>query len=201
MPSSSSRQKSKHFRDDHFTVMVVDNTDRRFCNHCQSSFSLSTSSSILSKHLANIHNIYVGDRIPPSLETQSILPFASPHSPIQQKLTKAQQSFLRVLINEYIIDGCHPFSEVERPSFRKIINWLCPNYEEIGRNTVQRDIVLLYKEKQESIGNELEVMIDNSLLNFTLDIWTSKGGTPFLGVTVHYIDKNFGLKTKTLDCG
>ena len=37
------------------------------------------------------------------------------------------------------------------------------------------------------------------LLSFTIDAWTSKNQIPFLGISVHWINKNWELKCTTLD--
>lgn len=37
------------------------------------------------------------------------------------------------------------------------------------------------------------------MLSFTIDAWTSQNQLPFLGISVHWIDKKWELKCTTLD--
>ena len=37
------------------------------------------------------------------------------------------------------------------------------------------------------------------MLSFAIDTWTSKNQIPFLGASVHWIDRNWNLRCTTLD--
>lgn len=39
------------------------------------------------------------------------------------------------------------------------------------------------------------------MLSFAIDAWTSRNQIPFLGISVHWIDRDWRLRSSTLDFG
>ncbi|CAB5180420.1 unnamed protein product [Rhizophagus irregularis] len=83
------------------------------------------------------------------------------------------------------------FTVVKCPEFRQVIRLCNPNVNLPSADTICSDILNLYSIYRQDIKNQLQ----NSpgRLNFTLDGWTSPNNISFLGVTCHYIDKDWKI--------
>src|SRR3954454_17651163 len=84
-----------------------------------------------------------------------------------------------------------PFSEVNAPSFRRMVCALNPDAKVPSADTVRRDIdKRLYDEK-----GRIRVMLQDApgRLSFAIDAWTSPTMQAFLGITVHWIDADWRM--------
>ena len=48
-------------------------------------------------------------------------------------------------------------------------------------------------EDEVAVEDEVEVKGDFTCAAFTTDMWTSAAGDPFMGLTIHFIDKHWRL--------
>jgi len=90
-----------------------------------------------------------------------------------------------------------PFSEVNAPSFRRMVCALNPDAKVPSADTVRRDIdKRLYDEK-----GRIRVMLQDApgRLSFAIDAWTSPTMQAFLGITVHWIDADWRMHSLLLD--
>jgi hypothetical protein len=73
------------------------------------------------------------------------------------------------------------------------------NYEAkiFSADTIRNNIFKSFNENLISIKNQLQE--EPGRISFTLDSWTSKNQIPFLGITAHWINKNWELKSILLD--
>src|SRR4051794_21323684 len=98
---------------------------------------------------------------------------------------------------EWIIVNQHSFTIVEEPKFIDLIRILCPDAVLVSADTIKRKIMDLYEanidKMQEAFLNIL------GKISFTLDIWTSPSTKSFLGITAHYIDKDWNLRNVLVD--
>jgi hypothetical protein len=88
---------------------------------------------------------------------------------------------------------------VESIAFKELLILLKPNpnLKMFGADTVKRRIMTRFESKKE----ELKVFFQNldSKVSFTTDCWTSPNNLAFMGVTAHFIDKDWNMKAMTLD--
>nr|AFC96943.1 putative transposase [Carassius auratus] len=87
-------------------------------------------------------------------------------------------------ILRYIIQGLHPFSTVDLPSFKELISALQPGISVITRPTLRSKIAeaaLIMKQKVTAAMSEVEWIAT------TTDCWTARRKS-FIGVTAHWIN-------------
>ena len=65
----------------------------------------------------------------------------------------------------------------------------------ISANTVKRRIEGMHCLKKEEMKNLLDTI--DSKVSFTTDCWTSPNNLAFMGITAHFIDKEWVLTQKT----
>ena len=70
-------------------------------------------------------------------------------------------------------------------------------YEMKGRNTVASQTAALRDGLEEMMKKVIEVEADYVCI--TTDMWTSANGTSFISITLHYLTKDFTMKSFTLE--
>jgi len=96
-----------------------------------------------------------------------------------------------------VVRGGLPLSIVGLAEFRSYSNLLKPGVAIPSRNTVKSDSTKCYREKANRIGEQLRNA--GSKISVTLDCWTSPNNKAFLGITGHYIDSGWKLRSLVLD--
>ncbi|KAF9965494.1 hypothetical protein BGZ70_004719, partial [Mortierella alpina] len=81
-----------------------------------------------------------------------------------------------------------PLSFVENPEFRELVKLVNPKVVVPVRATVRNDLGVL----RATLANEVEDRLKScSFGSFTADTWTSQGNHKFLGVTFHWVSRDF----------
>jgi hypothetical protein len=78
-----------------------------------------------------------------------------------------------------------------------MIKWLNPEAKSLSADTIRNNISKLFKNEQTKIKNKLQEI--SGYISFILDEWISKNQISFLGISVHWISKNWELKNVILD--
>jgi len=89
------------------------------------------------------------------------------------------------------------FVVVENIFFQTMIKRLNFEAKICSADTVHNNIVKAYNEEKINIKKQLQEIPGK--ISFTLDCWTSKNQIPFLGITAHWITKDWELKEILLD--
>ncbi|XP_077513696.1 uncharacterized protein LOC144124718 isoform X2 [Amblyomma americanum] len=110
---------------------------------------------------------------------------------LQTKLFCSTRSKLSVpevdnLIVRFVVDGLHSLSTVEEPGFVALITGLRPGSTVISRRTLGRRID---EEWEKMLGDVRLKLSDQDYVATTADIWSTPHRS-FMGVTVHWIDRN-----------
>ena len=100
----------------------------------------------------------------------------------------------KMLVDLIVLD-LQPFSIVEDKGFRALINYLDPKYVIPCRKTMKKFVDDEYVTKRRIIQAEVDAA---SAVCITTDTWTSVNLDNIISVTCHYINKDFELKTRTL---
>jgi len=98
---------------------------------------------------------------------------------------------------EWIIVNQHSFIIVEEPKFIDLIRILCPDAVLVSADTIKRKIMDLYEANIDKMQEAFHNILGK--ISFTLDIWTSPSTKSFLGITAHYIDKDWKLRNVLVD--
>ncbi|GET61591.1 zinc finger BED domain-containing protein RICESLEEPER 2-like [Rhizophagus irregularis DAOM 181602=DAOM 197198] len=99
---------------------------------------------------------------------------------------------------DFVATDLQPFTIVENPEFKLLINKLNPHYILPCRQTLKEKFIENYKMRKNVLINEVSQI--NSKISLTTDIWTSEISKDcYLGVTMHYINNNWELKNLLLD--
>lgn len=101
------------------------------------------------------------------------------------------------LLNLFTMDY-QPFSIVNDVGFRNFVSALNPAYTLPNRQTISKSLIPLAYEKCLNSCKEKVKNITHACL--TTDCWTSLNNESFIGVTIHYINENFELKSVLLKC-
>ena len=111
-------------------------------------------------------------------------------------LTKAREEQITWAIGEYIVDGLLPISTVETSHFKKFMAVMEPRYTVPTRRTLKSKVM----DKME-VQLTSEIKEDLKQVEFctiTHDGWTSLANQSYETATVHYVSKDWELKSKVL---
>jgi len=79
-----------------------------------------------------------------------------------------------------------PFSIVEGEGFKHFVSVACPLYKIPTRNTIKTEIDLKY----EHLALKFKDRLKNKDISLTADIWTDLQMISYLGITIHFLEKN-----------
>ncbi|KAJ8916450.1 hypothetical protein NQ315_014667 [Exocentrus adspersus] len=117
---------------------------------------------------------------------------------IKKKISLPEKKRYDELLMDLFIKDYQPFSIVEDEGFRRFINALAPDYKILGRKYLSTSLLdLMYNSCYESTREEIRAVTKVCL---TTDHWTSAANQNFMGITVHFIDENFKMRSKLLKC-
>ncbi|XP_067298604.1 zinc finger BED domain-containing protein 4-like [Pseudorasbora parva] len=154
------------------------------------------SSSNLKKHVARIHpnKLKVYEELIKSRKRGSSdsVVVDEPHSKKNPKImsafsspaTKVTQGVIDKLLINFVCEGNQPFSIVELPSFKKMIETLQPQCTVMTRKTLRLKV-------QDAFGNMKSAIVQKlnnaEYVATTADCWSARQRS-YLGVTCHWID-------------
>ena len=95
----------------------------------------------------------------------------------------------------WIIESSRPFDIVSDPGFLDYSNSICPEFDVPSRQTITNYIEQFHKEKKEELKAELEPI---EFVAVTTDGGSSTNAVSFQDVNVHYVNKDWQLKSATL---
>lgn len=100
-------------------------------------------------------------------------------------------------ITYHIAKDMIPIYTVEKAGFRKMVKMLDPRYVIPSRSYFSTvAIPELYTETRKTVEHELKEEI--SYFAATTDLWSSRTSEPYLSYTVHYITRDFELRSRSL---
>ncbi|KAJ8709373.1 hypothetical protein PYW07_009199 [Mythimna separata] len=118
---------------------------------------------------------------------------------INRKLTPNEKKNLDRLLMQLFIFDYQPFSIVQDRGFRAFVAGLNPSYQLPDRKVLSNSLLpALYETCLAQTKTKIEAEAETVCL--TTDIWTSSVNDAYLGVTAHYIDNTYNLKSVLLEC-
>ena len=121
----------------------------------------------------------------PSLGTPTIASFYGAAKPSEQ---------ITSIVVEMIYADLLPVSTVEHLGFRKLLKFLAPNYVVPTRRTVQARLKAKFDEMKDMAIRHLSSDAVE-FLSLTTDLWTSIAQDGYIGVTAHFIDLEWEMKS------
>ena len=112
------------------------------------------------------------------------------------KEQKFDQGVLKRLLVKWIVRAYMPFTTCIDSDFREILEYLNPYVKNFGVNGIKDEIIRFAHKGREYVKTALE----GQHFALTTDHWTSRANDNYAGVTAHYINANWELKTFTLCC-
>lgn len=100
----------------------------------------------------------------------------------------------------YLARTNSPFSTVDHPAFEEFVQGIDPRLTVKKRKAIKDRLDLCYENVHREFQKKLATdfpHLDGVCL--TVDGWTSRSYEPYLGFTLHYIDKDFVMKKYMLD--
>ena len=115
------------------------------------------------------------------------------YDPKSQRVQELNRAIAR-----YIAKDMQPFHTVERQGFREMVHALDPMYELPSRKYFSTtEIPKLYMDVKESI---VKPAVQNAqYFSASTDLWTSCSNHPYLSFTIHFLTKDWELKSYCLD--
>jgi hAT family C-terminal dimerisation region len=108
----------------------------------------------------------------------------------------------------WLLEDMRPFSVVEDTGFKKFIESINKGLKSKiklpSADTIAREATLANEALQQMLRMDIaaNVAVSNdepfSQISYTIGAWTSIAGKPFLGVTMHYITRDFEMKSHAL---
>uniref|UniRef100_A0A3B3DTM8 BED-type domain-containing protein n=1 Tax=Oryzias melastigma TaxID=30732 RepID=A0A3B3DTM8_ORYME len=187
----------KGLLDDNFLFKVKPDSslDRTkvFCCHCRCEMSYHRSTSSLKYHLLAKHPTLQGSSAQPSRLTKQV----KLDGLRQKSMPASTTSKLSTAVAKWIAKACRPVNIVKDEDLREIIRIASndPTYQLPSRATTVKNIAELYENEKTKITEALGKAETAAL---TGDYWTSLGNHNYLGVTGHFFDCEWQLRSTAL---
>jgi hypothetical protein len=111
------------------------------------------------------------------------------------KNTKFDVQAARMAISMYIVSGAHPFTTVEEDGFRSMMSACCPQFKNVSRRTIKREIMALFLSQKKEILDT--IVASPGRVSFTTDNWKSEVSKHmYMCITCHYIDADWKLNKR-----
>lgn len=112
------------------------------------------------------------------------------------KHKEKRQKELRQFLTDWIIDDLQPLYVVQSTSFRRLISEFDPAFIMPDEKGIKKVIYSAYNNTLPALIEKIKVEAKN--VSLTTDMWTSRGGQGYIGITCSYINSDFNLNEITL---
>ena len=97
----------------------------------------------------------------------------------------------------YLVEEMVPFSNVEKPAFKSLLQKFDNQYELLGKTYFSETAVpKIYNTVRASVQSELKSV---DFFSATTDMWSSVNMTPYMSLTVHYLTTDWTFKSRCLE--
>ena len=158
------------------------------CCHCRKELSYCGGTTNLRDHLIRIHPLkYTADVDKSKVSTAKIDTFVS-----KTICSESHAKKITNLMAEMLVLDLRPAATVEGVGFKRLINYLEPNYRVPSAMHMAKCVT----EKYEAAKNTLIGMLkEPTHVALSTDIWTSIATQAYITVTIHYVSPNWELNT------
>ncbi|KAL4566430.1 hypothetical protein LXL04_030545 [Taraxacum kok-saghyz] len=178
-----------------FFETTPDGKTRR-CKFCGQSYSISTATGNLGRHLSNRHPGYdKSDNIISTSGPQPIIVIKKPQT--QLKTPHIEPDHLNWLLIKWLILASLPPSTLEQKWLSNSFKFLSPPVQIWSTEKFQAVLQEVFKTMREDIRCTLAHV--PSKVSITLDFWTSYQQIYYMSVTCHWIDESWTFRKLLLD--
>ena len=162
------------------------------CNKCNANYSKKSGNSTLAKHLKSMHGI--GELS--SNMMQTTIDLTTGKTSASKPLTDGRKIELTNSLVSWFVDSMTSFSSVENERFIKMLKTFEPKYDPPSRVTISSRV----QEQLEVLQPQVKEFINNmpSKISMTTDAWSSCILKGYMGITLHWIDDYWELKSLLL---
>uniref|UniRef100_A0A8C4WWM8 BED-type domain-containing protein n=1 Tax=Eptatretus burgeri TaxID=7764 RepID=A0A8C4WWM8_EPTBU len=169
------------------------------CVLCSKKLSYMSSTSVMHKHLKSFHPREARgmeghakrdrDQLSSSTHFQSATPYAA---------GSARHKELTTAVARFIVKGMRPIYTVEEEGFRNMLKIFDQRYTLPSRKSFSSVIIpqLYNNVKEESVVPQLQ---EASYVALTTDMWTSRASDNYIGVTAHFVNRDWSIGHFTLE--
>uniref|UniRef100_UPI00358E7A74 E3 SUMO-protein ligase ZBED1-like isoform X1 n=2 Tax=Myxine glutinosa TaxID=7769 RepID=UPI00358E7A74 len=192
------------------------------CVLCNKKLSYMSSTSVMHKHLKSLHPKEARgmeghakrdrDQSPSSAnrERPNTCAESGTRKPAQESLlthfqsstpyaaVSARHKELTTAVSRFIVAGMRPIYTVEEEGFRNMLKIFDQRYTLPSRKSFSSVIIpqLYNKVKEESVVPQLQ---EASYVALTTDMWTSRASDHYIGVTAHFVNRDWSVGHFTLE--
>ncbi|CAH1115658.1 unnamed protein product [Psylliodes chrysocephalus] len=112
-------------------------------------------------------------------------------------MNPARKKIIDDKLLELIAKDIQPFSVVEDTGFRDFCHALNPSYVLPSRKTLSK--TLIPAKYLDTLNKTKGVVSNVESVTITTDLWSSRNNDSYMGVTGHFIDANYVVKSVLLD--
>jgi hypothetical protein len=157
------------------------------CIHCGKSYvNTNSSTGNMWKHIKKVH--------PEKITTLYATKTSADHEPRGFIFNPA--IFRKKLVKWVALDD-QPFIAVEQKSFLEMIASIDPALEIRSADTIRRDLMQLFDAEKQRVRKLLQETPGR--ISFAIDAWTSPNNHGFLGITAHWIDHDWAIRSLLLN--
>ncbi|KAL0224992.1 hypothetical protein RCL1_002904 [Eukaryota sp. TZLM3-RCL] len=173
---------------------LIDSVKYAVCKCCRREFKISNGTSAALNHLDNQHPGWINKEPTECVpKITSLLPLVSAEEPVTEPETSLCPEATMLL---FFLESNSSFKMIELDSFTSLLELAgVPVY---GRKTLKHRIMNYCETAKRALSEYFMTM--EGQVSLTMDMWTSQGGNPYLGITAHLVDESFHLKSFVLAC-
>lgn len=117
-------------------------------------------------------------------------------------LTKTRQEDITSALVDWLCGDSVPIYAIEKDGFRKFMSVIEKRYEVPSRKTAMARITSNYNVKCKLLRSELDkhIVQPGKFCSITTDMWSASTMEPYMAVTIHYINNDWELQSRLLQC-
>ncbi|KAL0221189.1 hypothetical protein RCL1_001043 [Eukaryota sp. TZLM3-RCL] len=155
---------------------ITDNDKFAVCKCCQREFKITNGTSAALAHLDNQHPGWINkNHIECLPKITSLLPILTTEEPDKEKYSLCPEALMLL----FFLDSNSSFNMIELDSFKSLLK--LANVPMYGRKTLRNRIMKYYDIARRALSEYFASM--DGQISLTMDMWTSQGCNPYLGIT------------------
>lgn len=181
---------------------IIQDKTKVYCLHCSKEFAYSGSVTSLKYHRDNKHPSTRHRKRGHQEDQEAVIIEAKKQKSIEDYCNKpisaSKKKEITNALTNWIVTNCRPINIVTDDGLQEVLRLAtgCDTYELPSRPTISKRLISIYDEHKMAMKKSFEEV---EFISLTGDFWSSISNHSYLGVTAHFIDKNWDFKDTVLD--